>query len=142
MNNIQLIGRLTATPELKQTNSGLHYCKFCIAVERVSKDKKTDFINCSAFDKKAEVIAEYCNKGDQIGISGSLEINKTDKGTFHNVNVWTVDLLSNKSSGKSKPVDDEINNDDDYGDFGEELAPKKAKQPQKETVDDDDEYPF
>ena len=72
MNNVVLMGRLTADPELRTTNSGLNYCRFTVAVDRYSKgeDKKTDFINCVAWRQTAEFVERYFSKGKMIAVQG------------------------------------------------------------------------
>ncbi len=76
MNIVTLMGRLTADPELKTTNSGLSYCRFSIAVDRdftkQGEEKQTDFINCVAWDKRAEFISRYFSKGSLIALKGSI----------------------------------------------------------------------
>ena len=72
MNTINLFGRLTAEPELKTTQSGNKYVTFCMAVDRRTKEKATDFIDCIAWNKLAEVMSNYCHKGNQISLTGSL----------------------------------------------------------------------
>ena len=135
MNSIQLIGRLTKTPEL-QASKNTNYCRFSIAVDRVGQKDTTDFFNCTAFGKTAEVICDYVKKGNQIGISGSLETSQKDKVTYYNVIVNRVTLIS---SGKR--------NDDISDDLEEEEPRKKTtskKAPSKPATDDydDDDYPF
>lgn len=70
MNNVNLIGRLTKDIELRQTDSGKAVCSFCIAVDG-SKDL-TYFIDCVAWEARAENIAKYFHKGDKIGIAGMI----------------------------------------------------------------------
>ncbi len=76
MNVVTLMGRLTADPELKTTNSGLSYCRFSVAVDRdftkQGEDKQADFINCVAWDKRAEFISRYFSKGSLIALKGSI----------------------------------------------------------------------
>lgn len=81
MNKVFLIGRTTTTPELRKTQSGHDVCSFTIAVDRaVSKESKTDFINCVSWGKTAEIISGYISKGNKIALEGSLETrNFTDK---------------------------------------------------------------
>ena len=76
MNNVNLIGRMTANAELK--TGATEYCTFSLAVPRNRKDE-TDFINCVAFGKTAQTIAQYCGKGRQIGVSGRLQVDKFTK---------------------------------------------------------------
>ena len=66
MNNIVLIGRMTKDPELKYTSTGKGNTRFTLAVSR-NKDE-ADFINCVAWEKTGETIAEYFRKGSQIGV--------------------------------------------------------------------------
>ena len=80
LNNIVLMGRLTATPELRTTTGGKPVTSFSIAVDRDTQDKKTDFIDVAAFDKNAEFAAKHLEKGRLIGIKGQLRTNEwTDK---------------------------------------------------------------
>ena len=70
MNSVSLIGRLTADPETRYFESGKVVAKFSIAVNR-TKDE-ADFFEIEAWEKTAEVVSQYCKKGSQVGISGSL----------------------------------------------------------------------
>ena len=59
MNNVTLIGRLTADPEIKTTQSGISLTHFSIAVDRQyskDKEKETDFLDCTAWRGTAEFI--------------------------------------------------------------------------------------
>lgn len=74
MNKVVLLGRLVANPELKETSSKNSYTRFTIAVNRAIKDE-TDFINCIAWNKQAELICKYFKKGERILLDGRLTIN-------------------------------------------------------------------
>lgn len=76
MNNISLIGRTTSEIELKTTNSGKHVVSFSLAVKRTYKTDVTDFINIVAWDKQADLLSEYVQKGELIGIVGELQSRK------------------------------------------------------------------
>ena len=75
MNQVNLIGRLTADPELKRTQSGTAMVRFSIAVDRAytkqGEERQADFISCVAWDKKAEFICKYFSKGQMIVIEGA-----------------------------------------------------------------------
>ena len=76
MNNVILIGRLVADPELRTTQSGLEVTTFRVAVDRpYSKDgeKKADFIDVVAWRRTAAFICQYFEKGKPIVINGSLQ---------------------------------------------------------------------
>ena len=76
MNKVVLIGRLTKDPDLKfVAGTGTAITNFTLAVNR-PKDKngevKADFINCVAFGKTAETIAQYLTKGRQLAVFGNI----------------------------------------------------------------------
>lgn len=76
LNKVIVMGRITHHLELKQTSSGKVVLSFSIAVDRYSKDeneKTADFFNCVAWDKQAEFISKYFDKGRLIAIVGKLQ---------------------------------------------------------------------
>lgn len=66
------MGRLTADPELKQTQSGTNVTSFTLAIDRPGTRDKTDFINFVAWRQTAEFICKYFRKGQNIGVTGYL----------------------------------------------------------------------
>lgn len=77
INNVVLVGRLARDVELKYTGNGTPVASITLAVEENFKDqngeKKTSFINCTAWKKAAETIAQYMHKGDMLGVTGRLQ---------------------------------------------------------------------
>ncbi len=76
LNKVILVGRLTADPELKTTQSGISVTTFTVAVNRrFSKDeqKQADFLNIVAWRQQAEFVTRYFRKGSSICIIGSLQ---------------------------------------------------------------------
>lgn len=71
------MGRLTAEPELKTTNSGVSVVSFNIAVDRnyckQGEERETDFIAIVAWRQTAEFICKYFAKGQLIALEGSLQ---------------------------------------------------------------------
>lgn len=79
INNVTLMGRLTAAPELKATQSGVSVTAFCLAVERNYQQngtRPTDFINCVAWRSTAEFITKHFGKGDMIAVTGEIQTRK------------------------------------------------------------------
>ena len=79
MNIVVLTGRLTADIEVKQTQSGVSFAKFCMAVDKDYKsgeERQANFINVTAWRQSAEFLAKYFKKGDGITISGSIDTNQ------------------------------------------------------------------
>ena len=84
MNNVSLIGRLTADPELRRTQSDLAMTRFSIAVDRSytkqGEERQTDFINVVAWRQTAEFICKYFAKGQRIALTGRIQTGSyTDK---------------------------------------------------------------
>lgn len=77
INNSVLMGRLTATPELKSTASGVPVTSFTLAVERSfvkqGEERQADFIDCVAWRNTAEFISRYFQKGSMIAVTGSIQ---------------------------------------------------------------------
>lgn len=78
MNSINLVGRLTADPELKTTNSGKSVCSFTLAVSRPRVKDTTDFINLVAWNQSAEYLTNYGRKGNLVAVTGILTSRKYD----------------------------------------------------------------
>ncbi len=77
-NKVILGGRLTADPEMKQTQSGIAVVSFSIAVNRrYSKDSssqnETDFFNVTAWRQTAEFVSRYFKKGSSICVVGTIQ---------------------------------------------------------------------
>lgn len=73
MNKVIMCGRLSKDPEIRYTQSNLTIASFGIAVDRRTKDKETDFFDCTAFGKTAEHMEKYWHKGMKALISGRVE---------------------------------------------------------------------
>ena len=77
-NKVMLGGRLTADPELKQTQSGIPVASFSIAVNRRfgAKDgnqPQADFFNVTAWRATAEFVSRYFKKGSSIFVVGTIQ---------------------------------------------------------------------
>ena len=76
INRVILVGRLTDTPELKTTNSGMSVCSFTIAVDDRKRNpdgtKNTNFFNCTVFQQQADNLTKFLRKGALVGVEGSL----------------------------------------------------------------------
>jgi len=85
-NTVQLIGNLGADPEIKNLDGGKTVAKFSIATNERYKNKAGEMITdtqwhlVEAWGRTAEVIGQYVEKGNRIGIQGKLKNNRyTDK---------------------------------------------------------------
>ena len=77
LNNTVLMGRLTADPELKHTQSGNAVVRFTLAVERsyakAGEERQTDFIDIIAWRSTAEFVSRYFQKGMLVAVQGSIQ---------------------------------------------------------------------
>lgn len=111
VNQVVLQGRLTAAPELKETQSGNKVCSFTLAVERnfvkAGEERKTDFFRCVAWRNTAEFLVRYFTKGQMLILEGFLEIRQyTDKeGNPRTMTQVVVDNLHfcGKKEGEDSP---------------------------------------
>lgn len=78
MNKVLLSGRLTETPELKATQSGVSVCTFCLAVQRATKDEATDFVTIVAWRQTAEFASRYLGKGRKVIVEGEIRTRNYD----------------------------------------------------------------
>lgn len=97
MNKVILIGRLTADPELRQTQSGVSSCRFTVAVNRKYKNEQTgeydaDFISCTAWRQTAEFVSRYFNKGKMIALEGTLRTGKYQDKNHNDVTHYTTEV--------------------------------------------------
>lgn len=111
INKIVLMGRLTADPELRISQSNIPNIRFTIAVNRrfVKQDANdgrptADFFPCSAFRSQAEFVSKYFKKGSLIIVFGSVQIDtwKDKNGVEHrtpNVMVDEVHFGESKQGG-------------------------------------------
>ena len=120
MNKVILIGRLTKDPELRYAaGSGTAVCRFTVAINRQFKKDETDFINCVAFGKIGETIAQYITRGRQIAVTGAIRTGSYDaqdgtKRYTTDVAVESFEFIGNSNnnannnseSNWNQPVDD------------------------------------
>lgn len=110
MNKVVIIGRSTRDVELKQTSSGTPVATFSVAVKRSFKtngEYESDFFECVAYSKTAELISQYVKKGDLVGIEGRLQTrNYTNKeGRKVYVTEIIVENVEFLQSKKQEPVE-------------------------------------
>ena len=83
MNRSVIVGRLTKDVDLRYTQNGKAVGNFTLAVNRPFRNQQTndydaDFINCVAWGKQAENLAQYMKKGSQVGVDGRIQTRTYD----------------------------------------------------------------
>ena len=110
---------MTKKPELAITQSGKTLSQFTIAVNRIGQEQ-TDFINCVVWEKQAENLAKYQDKGSLIGLSGSLRVEQFQDKDGNNryktyVLVNNIEYLQSKTSETQNEPQEETNPFSDFG---------------------------
>jgi len=97
INSVVLVGRLANDPEMRYTPSGMPIANFRLAVDRGRKsesgEEQTDWLNIVAFQKTAELVAQYLDKGSLVGIEGRIQ-SRTWEGQDGKKN-YSVEIVAN-----------------------------------------------
>lgn len=122
LNKAQIIGNITKDLELKALPSGQSVISFSVATNRSWKDKDgnkqeaVEYHNIVCFGKQAEVIKQYCGKGDQILIEGRLQTRKWEKDgqTHYSTEIVLENFQFGNKTKKSEeaPVEKAVKLDD------------------------------
>lgn len=113
LNNVVLIGRLVADPELRTTTSGKSVATFRIAVDRSytkpGEQKQADFINIVAWESSANFVTRYFTKGSMIALRGEIqtrnyEDNSGNKRTAFEVLAREVSFCGGKNETNPAPT--------------------------------------
>lgn len=104
MNSVNLLGRIGSDKfmKIRYSQAGKAVVNFTIAVNGFENGEKTTYwFDCTAFDKVAENIAEYCRQGDQIAVNGALcsSVWEAENGSTRRrvyVKVFAVDFCGGK----------------------------------------------
>ena len=110
MNHVTLMGRLTADPEIRYTQSGKAVASFTLAVNR-GRSEATDFIPVVAWEKLAEIIGNNLSKGRRTLIEGRLQIRTYEdsdgkKRKVTEVVASNLYFVDNKPEGKTESKGD------------------------------------
>ena len=121
MNNVTLLGRITKELELKVYGE-TKVVNFSLAVNRKFKKNEADFIMCKAFNKTAEIMSQYLNKGSQIAVEGRIQTGSYEK---EGKRVYTTDVIvgSFYFAEGSKKAADETSQADDFAPVSEDELP-------------------
>lgn len=134
MNKVILIGNLTRDPDYGETQSGISFCNFSIAVNRPYSDsngeRQTDFFNIKTWRGQADNCAKYLRKGSKVGVVGSLQTRTYEDNDGNKRNV--TEIIANEVEFLSS-----ANKSDDSN----ETTRAQRNRPELEPIDDDN-LPF
>ena len=109
INRVVLVGRLTKDPVLRKTANGASVVSFTVACTRRFKQEgqpEADFINTVAWNKTADIVAQYTHKGSLVGVEGRIQTRSYDDKDGKRVYVTevvadSVQFLESKSAAAS-----------------------------------------
>lgn len=147
LNKVQLIGNLTAEPEIRETPNGQKVATFSLATNRRWKDasgmlqEDTEFHNCVAWRGLADIAEQYMHKGKKVYVEGYLKTRSWDdasgvkryKTEVVADNVILLSTAGGNSGSESSGGEDRAPMEDD--------KPKKTKAKADESISIED-IPF
>jgi single-strand DNA-binding protein len=109
-NNTVLVGRITKALEMKTTTNGVNVLSFTLAINKKVKEKdQVSYISCVSFNKTAEILSTYADKGSLVLVDGELQSRSYEKDNrtiyVTEVVVGRVVLLDNKQKSDKVEVD-------------------------------------
>lgn len=118
LNQVVIVGRLVQEPTVEKTESGKERSFVTLAVPRSYKNTEgeyeTDFVDCVLWGGVASNTAEYCKKGDLVGIKGKVETNTYENadGEKKKSTQIVAEKVTFLSTAKEKESDNEKSEDD------------------------------
>lgn len=100
-NKVILVGRLTKDITVRKTANGDSVTSFSLAISEGKDSQGNDkaiFVNCNAWKGTADILAQYCRKGDRIGIEGRLTQRRWEEKevTLTEVTVEGIEFLQSR----------------------------------------------
>jgi single-strand DNA-binding protein len=144
-NNTVLVGRITKALEMKTTTNGVNVLSFTLAINKKVKEKdQVSYISCVSFNKTAEILNQYCDKGSLILVDGELQSRSYEKDNrtiyVTEVVVGRVVLLDNKQ--KSAKVEVDVPSSPRSQEMLLKADREKREKEIKETIDNSSDLPF
>lgn len=145
VNKVIVLGNLGKDPEIRYMPNGEAVANFSIATTETWKDKsgekkeKTEWHNCVAYKKLAEIIGEYVKKGSQIYVEGKLQTRKwQDK---EGKDRYTTEIIINEMKMLGSKVSQTKGQNPQDSDSGQPAD--EFKDAAKKSFDNfDDDIPF
>ena len=114
MNQVNIIGRLGADPELKYTPSGKAVSRMSVAVnDGFGENQRTYWFPVICWNGLAETVSQYLHKGSRAAVSGRLTTRSYEKDnsniTVTEIVANSVDFLDPKQDQESQKQDAQDN---------------------------------
>ena len=147
INRVVLVGRITRDPETQQTNTGIPYVRFSLAVNRPFKDqngeRQADFINCIAWRQQAEFLTNFVKKGNQLAVEGRIQTNTYKDASGNNRQAFDI-LVESVSNLEPASKNDGYQPQPPFGN-GFQPVSQPVSQPETKALEfevSEDDLPF
>lgn len=147
LNKVQLIGNLTADPDVRETPNGQKVATFSVATNRRWKDssgnmqEQVEYHNCTAWRWLADIAEQYMNKGKKVYVEGYLQTRSWDDATTgqkrYKTEIVADSIILLSSSGNSSYSSD----DTGFGSAAGNDKPTRTKNQIEEDISIED-IPF
>ena len=148
LNVVAIMGRLAADPQLRQTTTGKNVASFRIACDRGRRDangqSQADWLDVVAWDRTAEFVCKYFQKGSLIAIDGRLQSRSYQDKNGNNRTAFAV-VAENINFGGSKGTNKQVDEGGEAPPAGyrpSEPAPEHSERDDFAVIDDSDDLPF
>lgn len=148
LNKVQLIGNLTADPEVRETPNGQKVATFSLATNRTwmdasgTKQEKAEFHNCKAWRGLAGIAEQYMQKGKKVYVEGYLETSSWDDATTgakrYKTEIVAENIILLSSGGGTSAGGGYSSSSSEYS---APMTPNRAKPAQEEEISIED-IPF
>ena len=125
LNEVKIIGNLGKAPEMRYTPSGKAVTTFSVAVNEQWGDtedqQRTEWFNCEAWGKAAEILNQYLQKGSKVYISGRQQTDKWEKdgNTHYKVKLVVKEFLFLSGNGNGAGEEPVVAEEAEEVSFGE-----------------------
>lgn len=148
LNHIVLIGRLTKDPELRYTQGGKAVATLRLAVDRGTSnpqgEKETDFIDVVVWERQAETVANYLQKGRLVAVQGRLQLRQFE--TQEGQRRERAEVVASQVRFLDRGTDTGGGGGSGSGGGGERMSPPRPQAPtgmgSEPNFNDDDDVPF
>jgi len=147
INQVVLVGRITAQPEVRYTSNQTATCTFSLAVDRnvasQNGERTADFITCVAWRQQAEFLGKYVQKGNIVGITGRIQTRSYQAQDGSNRYVTEIVCDSVRNLSPRSDNNQQMNSQEDNNNY-QPRQKEETSQPTKFAKSDvaDEDLPF
>lgn len=128
LNRAILMGRLTADPDYRTTQSGVNMARFTLAVDRdytgQNNERQTDFIDIIVWRGTADFVSKYFHKGQLVAVQGSIQVRSYTDRDGNKRRSWEV--VADQVYFAEPKRDSGYQNNYDYGRY-DQMTPPPAR---------------